>query len=223
MITCSAMSVLTVYDHVFCHVFMVLFLIFWSKDWISSHVFCSSSSLEKKQVSLLHNQILITNISSSDGPLKRQYNEMVQKLLQERATSLLRVKCMNYFWLRNTSTIQFFSGRNTSVIKPRYRVTAPMMHYRPKNPDIFSSSAFCGFIGKIWLTNPPTTPWPPVVKRDVFPALLILQDIINPFTTAGRKTDTIFEFFWVFLHTCHTVNNHLIALRFLEGFVHGLI
>ena len=46
---------------------------------------------------------------------------------------------------------------------------------------------------------------------------------INPFTTAGRKTDTIFEFFWVFLHTCHTVNNHLIALRFSEGFVHGLI
>ena len=38
-----------------------------------------------------------------------------------------------------------------------------------------------------------------------------------PFTTAGRKTDTIFEFFLVFLHTCHTVNNHLTALRFSEG------
>ena len=42
------------------------------------------------------------------------------------------------------------------------------------------------------------------------------------FTTAGRKTDTFFEFFWVFLHACHTVNNTVIALKLSEGFVHGL-
>ena len=62
--------------------------------------------------------------------------------------------------------------------------------------------------------------------RQHFAHLLYLSYLsmsIHPFTTAGRKTDTIFEFFWVFLHTCHTVNNHLIALRFSEGFVHGLI
>ena len=45
------------------------------------------------------------------------------------------------------------------------------------------------------------------------------QDRKYPFTTAGRKTDTIFELFRVFLHACHTVNNHLIAFKFSEWFV----
>ena len=38
-----------------------------------------------------------------------------------------------------------------------------------------------------------------------------------------KKTDTILKYFFKNLHTCHTVNNRVIALKFADGFVHGLI
>ena len=50
----------------------------------------------------------------------------------------------------------------------------------------------------------------------------ILVSNMTPFTTVSRKTDPIFEFLQFFCR-CHTVNTHLIALKFLEGFVNGLI
>ena len=52
-----------------------------------------------------------------------------------------------------------------------------------------------------------------------------LSGLVIPFTTAGRKTDTSFEYYisGQYLHTCSTVNIHLIALKFSEGFFYGLI
>ena len=52
------------------------------------------------------------------------------------------------------------------------------------------------------------------------PGFFLLVLSLNPFTMAGRKTNTISL---SFLHACHTVNNPLIALKHFEGFVRGLI
>ena len=45
---------------------------------------------------------------------------------------------------------------------------------------------------------------------------LIYFGLYYSFTTAGRKSDT------AFLDACHTVFNHLVALKFFKGIVHRL-
>ena len=51
---------------------------------------------------------------------------------------------------------------------------------------------------------------------------LIYFGLYYSFTTAGRKSDTVFEFFCHILDACHTVFNHLVALKFFKGIVHRL-
>ena len=67
------------------------------------------------------------------------------------------------------------------------------------------------------LTNSRGQVTAPVCSRLYTPLLVFSH--LNPFTTAGQKTNTIFEFF---CHAWYTVSNQLISLKFSKGFVPGL-